>query len=383
MITVRSVEALQPGEVIWDSRLKGFGCRRQLRGRTYVLKYRLHGRQQWFTLGQHGPLTPDQARKRAKQILGQVAFGKDPAAERGEARANVIHTVQAIANDFLRHAESRQRPSYFRATKRHLLKNWKPLHSVSIFHLTRRQVATRLAEIAKSHGEVQAFQARVALSMMFKWAAREGFEVANPVTGTNKPAKPKPRKRVLTDAELAVIWNASGDDDFGRIVRLLMLTLQRREEVGGLRREEIAEGLWTIPGDRTKNHREHALPLSDAAQGIISTALRATNRDFAFGNGPRKRGERQRGFSGWSRSKAALDQRITVRNWTLHDLRRTGATVLADRLGIAPHVVEAVLNHISGHKAGVAGIYNRARYIDPMREALARWAAHVKGITAS
>jgi integrase len=394
MITIRTVEALEPGEIVWDTRLKGFGCRRQLRGCSYVLKCRVHGRQQFLTLGQHGPLTPDTARKKAKQILGEVAAGKDPQAEKAEAKSNAAHILGKIVQDYLVYAEKKQRSRYFKETKRHLTKRWKPLHSVSIFHLTRRQVSARLREIEAEHGKAATYQTRVALSTLFKWANGEGYEVTNPVTGTNKPKTSKPRKRVLTDDELKEIWNACEDDDYGRIVRLLMLTAQRRDEVGGLLRHEINNDLWTIPGDRTKNHREHILPLPNAAKAIISTALRSTNRDFAFGNGPRKKGGKDRGYSGWSKSKAELDQRIfearqkllgndakPMPNWRLHDLRRTADTIMCDRLGVFPHIVEAVLNHVSGHKKGVAGVYNLAQYLEPMREALERWAAHVARIT--
>jgi integrase len=396
MITIKSVEALSAGDTIWDERLKGFGCRRQTNAASYVLKYRVNGRQQFLTLGQHGPLTPDTARKKAKRILGQVANGQDPQAEKAEAKSNAANTLGALVEDYLAYAEKKQRPRYFKETKRHLTKRWKALHSVSVFHLTRRQVSTRLREIEAKHGKAATYQARVALSTLFKWAVGEGYELTNPVAGTNKPKTSKPRKRVLTDAELAEIWAACGDDDYGRIVRLLMLTAQRRDEVGGMLRQEINNDLWTIPGERTKNHREHILPLSKTAKAIISTALRSTNRDFAFGNGPRKKGGKDRGYSGWSKSKAALDLRILearqkllgdkakpLPNWRLHDLRRTADTVMCDRLGVFPHIVEAVLNHVSGHKKGVAGVYNLAQYLDPMRSALDRWSDHIANITRS
>jgi integrase len=406
-ITKTAVEALSPGEAIWDDKLPGFGARRQKHAASYILKYRVFGRQQLYTLGQHGPLTPDTARKKAKRILGQVADGKDPAAEKADASAKAADTLGKVIDDYLVYAEKKQRHSSFRSTKRHLLKNWKPLHSVSVFHITRRQVASQIKAIEQARGKVPAIQARLALSGMFNWAIREGYEIPfNPVQGTNKPKTPKARSRVLSDAELVEIWNACGDDDYGRIIRLLMLTLQRRDEVGGLKREEIAGALWTIPEDRAKNHREHQLPLTDPAKAIISTALRSTNREFAFGRGPRREGDPERGFSGWSKSKLALDLRILnnrrtaggepsldietfqvlrkkglvpgeMSKWTLHTLRHTGDTVMHDRLGVMPHIVEAVLNHVSGHKKGVAGVYNHAKYLDPMREALDRWAAHV------
>ena len=148
---------------------------------------------------------------------------------------------------------------------------------------------------------------------------------------------------------------------------------------------------WILPSVRTKNHREHVLPLVPSALSLLPA--RRADRDYVFGGGPRREGDRHRGFSGWSKSKGALDARIVAARkkkdaevkplapWTVHDLRRTAATVMADQLGVLPHIVEAILNHVSGHRAGVAGVYNRARYQAEMRDALKRWADHLLRIT--
>src|SRR5262245_119462 len=397
-ITVRTVQGLKPGETIWDAghreAVKGFGVRRQRGDPVYVIKYRVFGWQRFVTIGRHGsPWTPDKARREAKRLFGLVADGKDPQAEKIEARAKAADTLGRVADDYLKQAKKKQKPRSYAETKRHLLVNWKPVHPVSVFHLRRRQVAARLAEIETERGPVTAARARAALSAMFNWAIREGFDIANPVLGTNRPAEPKSRERILSDSELAEIWCVSGDNDYGRIIKLLMLTAQRRDEVGGMRWAEIDGNLWTIPGARTKNHREHIVPLPDSALALMPPP---TDRDYVFGNGPRRHGDGHRGFSGWSKAKTALDGRIAeargntagahldkinpLPHWTLHDLRRTAATVMADRLGVLPHIIEAILNHVSGHRAGVAGIYNRARYEAEMGEALERWAKHVEAI---
>ena len=138
-----------------------------------------------------------------------------------------------------------------------------------------------------------------------------------------------------------------------------------------LRREITSNFIWTIPAERTKNCREHPLPLTDAALAVLPTFR---SRAFVFGQG-------QQGFSGWLKSKLAIDERTGLRDWRIYDFRRTAATVMADRLGVLPHVIEAILNHVSGHKGGVAGIYNRATYAKESREALERWAGHVETIT--
>jgi integrase len=178
-----------------------------------------------------------------------------------------------------------------------------------------------------------------------------------------------------------LLWKACRDDDFGTIVRLLILTGQRREEVGGMADSEISieKRLWSLPRSRTKNALPHDIPLSDTALALLAQHPRRPGRDLIFGD------TASRPFSGWSRARRALDVRLggiaPLAPWVLHDIRRSVATRLAD-LGTQPHVIEALLNHISGHKGGVAGIYNRATYANEKRQALDLWAAHVEALLA-
>jgi len=397
-ITIRAVQALTQGDTIWDAghkeAVKGFGVRRQRGQATYVLKYRVFGRQRFFTIGPHGsPWTPAKARREAKRLLGLVAGGKDPAETKAEANLQTADTLRKMAGEYLKVAKKKQRPRTYSEIERYLLTTWKPLHSVSVFKITRRQVAARVAEVEAKHGAVSATRARTALSTMFNWAIREGLDIpGNPVLGTNRPEQPKSRDRVLSDAELVEIWQACGNDDYGRIVRLLFLTAQRRGEVGGMQWTELdtAAECWTLPSARTKNHRDHVVPLVPAAFALLPP--QRDECDFIFGDGPRQKDDKHQGFSGWSKSKAALDARILAArkkgnkdakplpHWTVHDLRRTAATVMADQLGVLPHVIEAILNHVSGHRAGVAGVYNRARYQAEMRDALEHLADHLARI---
>jgi integrase len=377
-ITIRTVEALAPGSTLWDTAVRGFGVRRQQDSASYIVKYRSAGRQRFLTIGPHGRLTPEKARREAKRLLGLVASGNDPADAKAEATLQAADTLGKIAEQYLKYAKQNQRPRTYTETERYLLTSFKPLHPISVFHIRRRNVASALTNIASEQGPVATIRARAALSAMFNWAIREGLEIAaNPVVGTNRPAEPRSRDRVLSDNELRVIWLGCRDDDIGRIVRLLMLTGQRRDEVGGMQWSELnlPNRLLTIPGTRTKNHREHMVPLVPAALALIEAQPRRNDRDFLFGNGVR-------GYSGWSKSKAALDRRIGIAPWTFHDLRRTAATMMADRLGVLPHIVEAILNHVKGHRSGVAGVYNRAKYIEDMRTALQRWSDHVARIVA-
>jgi len=226
---------------------------------------------------------------------------------------------------------------------------------------------------------VAATRARAALSSLLAWAIREGLAKDNAVIGTNRPAPPKSRDRVLTIAELGRIWKACRDDDYGRIIQLLMLTGQRRDEVGAMTWVEVDldSGRWIIPAERTKNNRPHTIALSPLALSILGKTARREGNDRVFGKGVG-------GFSGWSKAKVALDGRISgardrpvqtrpIPPWTVHDIRRSVATHMAE-IGILPHVVEAILNHVSGHKAGIAGIYNRSKYEREAGAALAIWA---------
>jgi integrase len=197
-------------------------------------------------------------------------------------------------------------------------------------------------------------------------------DAPNPVDGSPRPKDPKPRDRVLDDAELVAIWKAcGGDDDAGRIIRLLILLGARRQEVGGMASSELdlGAGIWTLPAGRSKNHREHTITLPTAALKIVESVPR-TGRDQLFGDWAGS------GFTGWNNAKAELDRRLAGKPWRLHDIRRTVATRMAD-IGIEPHVIEACLNHYSGHRRGVAGVYNKSSYERAVAAALARWSEHV------
>jgi len=155
-----------------------------------------------------------------------------------------------------------------------------------------------------------------------------------------------------------------------------MLTGQRRTEVGGMRWREVDldRGVWILPKERTKNHREHVLPLPPLASSILESVPHVVNRDCVFGQ--RSDG----GFTIWAGAKAALDARLgEVRGWTLHDLRRSCATGMAN-LGVQPHVIEVILNHASGFRGGVGGTYNRSPYERVVKAALALWADHIRTI---
>jgi hypothetical protein len=177
-INIKTVERMGPGETIWDAGVTGFGARRQAKAVVFFVKYRFNGRQRFYTIGRHGRITPELARKAARRILGLVASGKDPQAEKIAARSGtMLKTIEA----YLAWAEGRLRPKSLHETRRYLLLDWKPLHGMSVHAITRRDVAEGLRRI-EARSSVAAVRARAALSTCFSWAIKEGIEIpANPV----------------------------------------------------------------------------------------------------------------------------------------------------------------------------------------------------------
>ena len=247
--------------------------------------------------------------------------------------------------------------------------------------ITRQEIVSIVDDIATGQGEVAADRARTALGVFFGWAIERHQLEHNPSMNISRRAERGSRDRVLSEAELVEVWQACGDDDYSRIVKFLILTGQRRREIGDLTWAEIdrVKRQIELPAERTKNHRPHIVPLSDTALSLLPRAQ--AGRDLVFGRGAG-------GFSGWSKAKGELDARIaahrkrsgigkTMPDWRLHDLRRSFITHAND-LGFAqPHVIEAIANHVSGHLAGIAGTYNKAQYLGERRQALERWSTHM------
>jgi integrase len=203
----------------------------------------------------------------------------------------------------------------------------------------------------------------------YGWAVKRGTLAANPFV--NLPVAPiAKRDRVLSDDELLAIWRATSEpSSFNGIVRALILTGQRRDEVAGMGWAELADDLstWTIPGSRAKNGVASIVPLATPVRDFLRAYPREGELVFSGRPGA---------FNGWSRAKRDLDARSGVKDWRLHDLRRTVATGL-QRLGVRLEVTEAILNHVAGSRAGIVGLYQRHDYAPEKEAALAAWAAHL------
>jgi integrase len=394
IVTGLTLPAGKSDAIFFDDDLPGFGVRLRAGGRrTWICQYRIGAKQRRIKLGIVGALDVDKARSAAKNRLAQVALGGDPQADKVITRSKASITLSTVVESYLTTKKTSLRPKSFEETERYLRKHWRPLLDLPVHKIERRTVAARLTEITVDSGPVAATRARAALSALLAWSVGQGLVDGNAVIGTNRPAESTSRDRVLTDAEIGEIWSACRDDDYGRIIKLLVLTGQRRDEVGAMAWSEIDtdRSLWRIPSSRTKNKRQHVVALPGLALSIIAKADRRTGIDRIFGKGPA-------GFGGWSKAKAALDGRIfkarqeaagqrrgpaedmqPIAAWTVHDIRRSVATRMAE-LGVLPHVIEAVLNHVSGHKSGIAGVYNRATYEREVRGALVLWADYVRSI---
>ena len=434
-ITKRAVDAMQAGQrdsFLWDADLTGFGLKvSPAGGKTYIYQYRLarpgEAKQtapRRYTIGRHGALAPDQARELAHKLAAMVAIGTDPFELEAERRAakdlawNEAEQRARIESDlaFDRYAllwladyehEKGRRPSSVRLAtgivSNHLTPAFK---SKPMPHIDRADLQKVLDAIPPKQKALRRAIYAYA-SVLFGWAVKRGDIAANPLDAMGKPEAPKARERVLAYTELAKIWQAShADAVFGPFYRLLILTGQRRAEVAGMEWGELDEAaaIWTIPADRAKNGVAHIVPLSASAVAELDAiaaarAAAAKKEDNADDKadkadddgkwlkaGPVLTTNGKTAISGFSKAKLALDaaiakasNKVPLPNWRIHDIRRTVATGF-QRLGIRFEVTEAVLNHVSGARSGVAGIYQRHDWKDEKRAALDVWARHVASI---
>jgi integrase len=431
-ITKRAVDAARPTGaeyVVWDDTLSGFGLKVTPAGaKVYFYRYRLARPGQAaqtspskYTIGKHGNLTPEQARKRAKELAALVEAGVDPRktelarfaaedeAERVAAEQTRIENelvFEKVAARWLDHYENEKsrRPSSVALAKLVVNRHLSPkLAGKPMPRIGRTDIQLAIDAIpAKRRGIRRAVFAYS--SILFGWAHKRGDIDANPVTAMAKPEAPKARDRVLRDDELAAVWNAADKlgTPFVSFFRMLILTGQRRSEVAGMQWIELdrPSATWTIPAARAKNGAAHIVPLSPevvADLDALASAKHDKNAKLdAHGMRWPKSGlvlttTGRTPISGMTKAKNALDDAVAkarlasggsaLEPWRTHDLRRTMATGF-QRLGVRFEVTEATLNHVSGAKGGVAGIYQRHDWQDEKRVALEAWARHVGMIIA-
>jgi integrase len=359
----------------WDPSCPGFGLRALKSGRrSWVYQYRDgHSRTRRIALGDVSKVDLEAARKVARRHAASVAQGANPSVDR-KAQRNAL-TVLDVVELYLAHAQTRQRPRSYRETERHLRSHAAPLHHERVEAIRRRDISALLERIAKDSGPIAANRLRAALSALWTWGLRSGRIEGdtNPVSFTVRQEE-KQRERVLNNAELQAIWEATaGGGDYARIVRLCLLTGCRREEIGGLRWDEVHDDRLVIATDRMKGNSAHEVP--------VLPLIASTLPERPEGAEGCVFGRYGTGFSGWSKSKQVLDEKLAKAGvklppWSLHDLRRTFSTRLHDA-AVEPIVVEALLAH---KQQGVAAVYNRASLREAKKSALARWHAILRDI---
>lgn len=419
------VEGVEKGGAdvyLWDSALPRFGLRVTKAGaRIYLVQYRPKGaasagpKTRRVIIGQHdGELwNCTKARAAARKILAAVDLGQDPFADRQaerEARDQAAAAAQAERAAQALEARRREKETFGvlveayierRLSKRRsateaarLLRHgpstaWGSRHIASL----KRSDVADLVETIAQRSEAVARSTYAELRPFFDWCVERDLIDLSPCASLTAPPRPKARDRVLAADELRLIWRASGElgFPFGHVLKLLMLTGQRRAEVAGMRRSELdlEGGHWRIPAERSKNGQAHEIDLPPEALEIIKTI--PDTGDLLF---PARGEGAVRGFSATKRKLDATIEELRKADaeragqeppekplpaWRIHDLRRTAATGMA-ALGFPPHVVERVLNHVSGTQSGLVGVYQRHEYRSERKAALTAWCAHVAAV---
>lgn len=364
----------------------------------------------WVHLGYCHATGLADARDKARRVKAIAKEGRDPRPEfstklqrkKSEKASELTFGAQVV--EFLAKEASKLRPATAREYRWALqglerdqdskgertFHGWK---SRNLGDISRQDVKALLDKYAETT-PILANRLLAYLRRFFNWCYEKDLIAVVPTDRIRPPAKNQSRKRVLSKAEVAEVWAALDDVPglFGTIFRTLLLTGQRKEEVGGMGWKELEdlEGeapTWSIPGERTKNHLDHFVPLHAAVASFLRSVPRVKGSGLVFTTTGKT------SVSGFSNAKERLDAAIATRRqkrgvtetmepWTLHDLRRTASTRMHEDLGILPHIVEAVLNHVSGARAKVAGVYNRAEYREEKRKALTKWVEFVLGLPA-
>lgn len=404
--TPKGVEAIRPDPAkrleLPDAGCTGLYLVIQPTGaKSWALRYRFDGKPAKATLGRWPIMSLAAARGAAADALEQVASGNDPAAQKKAAKAEAIEAarlaadptlgdrdmVKAVIDLFMKRHASRNRRAADVAGmfRRDVLPTW---GERSIHDITKRDLIDLLDGIVDRGSPITANRLLAHLRTVWTWAKGRDIITASPFDGVKPPSPERARDRVLTNQEIVWFWRACDKlgQPFGPLYRFLLLTGQRLREGAEMTEGELRGDLWRIPASRVKNADEHTVPLSMAAKDVLESVQRISGKaGYVFtttGASP---------VSGFTRAKQRLDRLMTeaanegrgagndlieMPPLTIHDLRRTAASGMAG-LRFPPHIVEAVLNHRSGTRRGVAGVYNRHDYADEKKRALDAWAGYV------
>lgn len=384
-LTKRVIDTLQtPAKdvVYWDSGSPGFGVKVTPKGRkVFIVLYRTGGsgsRLRKYTIGAYGRVTLHQAHVAAQKVYAARLEGRDPGTEKREARRRMVaDRVHDLLEAFIaqHHSQNRSGREVSRLLRREVGSAW---GSRSIHEITKRNVIELVSGIEQRGAPIAANKALKAAKTFLHWCVGRAVLDRSPADGVPLPAKEIARDRVLSDEELARVIIAAREigDPYAGIVELLALTGQRREEAAGATWDEFDLGSmsWLLPNTRTKNAKPHIVHLSDQSMSVLQRLPRSGEFVFSMSG--------SRPFSWFSGAKRELDEISGVKDWRLHDLRRTCVSGMA-RLAVPPHVADKVLNHQAGTISGVAAVYQRHDFLAERKDALERWGTHVAQITAN
>jgi integrase len=393
-LTAMTVAKLKPpanGRVEhWDAVLPGLGLRVTDKGaKSWTVLYRVGVRQRRATLGRYPLMSLAEAREKAGELLAAVSTGIDPLAAAAEAKERrEADRFEAVIREFIaRHAKPNNRG--WQRQDRDLRREFLPLwRDRAIGSIGRRDILAALDVLTDRTSPRRANRYLALLKKLFGWCAERGLIEASPAAAIKPPGREVSRDRVLSADELRIVWHCCEREGwpFGDLFRLLILTAQRLGEASAMRWRDVDldRAIWTVPAEVAKNGIANEVPLSAPAGAILGEMPR-TSDEYVF---PAANGSGNP-VSGFSKAKARLDHDISaacagasILPWRLHDLRRTAASGMAE-LRIAPHVIERVLNHVSGSRAGVAGVYNRFGYLPEKRQALEAWAVRIAAIVGA
>ena len=385
----------QKDRLVFDDALPGLAVRVSSNGaKAFLAQYTVAGSKRRVPIGRWGAISLHQARTGARAILGDVARGLDPAALKTAARLEAKAaakvdklTLELLLGQWDKLSLSARRESYRREALRAMRLAYAGHLQQPAATLTRHDALRPLDKHVKAGRTAMAGRTLAYGRACYGWALRRGMVASNPFESLPIAAGAVSRDRVLSADELAAVWRhlPGLGEPFASLMQILVLTAQRREEVGGMHWSELSadRSIWTIPKERAKNGKAHVVHLAPATQAILAAFKRVGDSDLVFtttGETP---------VSGFTRAKDRLDAAIGVERgskeepkplpgWRLHDLRRTAVTWMAEN-GVAPHVADRLLNHVTGTISGVAAVYQRGEFLAERKLALEAWAAHVTG----
>jgi integrase len=361
---------------VFDQGYPGLAMRLSYGGnRSWVYFYRINGRLRRMTLGIYPALSLADAREAWRNARNDVQAGREPTRPRGPTDGD--STFEKALENWLKRdqANNRTKDAIKRLIDKDATPAWRHRH---IADIGRADVLDVIDRVVDRGSPITARRLHAHLHRFFTWHTGRGKIPLNPMAHLPKPGTETRRERVLNDKELVAVWRATEEIGwpFGDAVRLLILTGARREEIGGLKWNEIEGDTIKLTGGRTKNGEPQNIPLSTATAIVIQRLPRIANSERVFTTNGKT------SVSGWSRAKRNLDDLSKIKNWRIHDLRRTVATGL-QRLGVNLQTIEAVLGHTSGSRGGVVGVYQRHSFDAEKRAALDAWGEHVRSLVGA